>query len=88
MEGYEARILKGLLDSYERRSFVPGGKIRWLSTLPFPLIGRICRNTLNESSLAYEEIHSCMKSLEDQGPGNYCLEKWKRGSHYRESPAE
>lgn len=66
MAGYEARILKGLLDSYER-SLLSQGKNKVAVHIAFPFNRKNLPEYFNESSLAYEEIHSCMKSLEDQG---------------------
>ena len=66
MAGYEARILKGILDSYER-SLLSQGKNKVAVHIAFPFTRKNLPEYFNESSLAYEEIHSCMKSLEDQG---------------------
>ena len=66
MAGYEARILKGILDSYER-SLLSQGKKKVAVHIAFPFTRKNLPEYFNESSLAYEEIHSCMKSLEDQG---------------------
>lgn len=66
MTGYEARILKGLLDSYER-SLLSRGKNKVAVHIAFPFNRKNLPEYFNESSLAYEEIHSCMKSLEEQG---------------------
>lgn len=66
MAGYEARILKGLLDSYER-SPLSQGKNKVAVHIAFPFNRKNLPEYFNESSLAYEDIHSCMKSLEDRG---------------------
>ena len=66
MAGYEARILKGLLDSYER-SLLSQGKNKVAVHIAFPFNRKNLPEYFNESSLAYEDIHSCMKSLEDRG---------------------
>ena len=66
MAGYEARILKGLLDSYER-SLLSKGKYKVTVHIAFPFNRKNLPEYFNESSLAYEDIHSCMKSLEDRG---------------------
>lgn len=66
MTGYEARILKGLLDSYER-SLLSRGENKVAVHIAYPFTRKNLPEYFNESSLAYEEIHSCMKSLEDQG---------------------
>lgn len=66
MTGYEARILKGLLDSYER-SLLSRGKNKVAVHIAFPFNRKNLPEYFDESSLAYEEIHSCMKSLEEQG---------------------
>lgn len=66
MTGYEARILKGLLDSYER-SLLSRGENKVAVHIAYPFTRKNLPEYFNESSLAYEEIHSCMKSLEEQG---------------------
>ena len=66
MTGYEARILKGLLDSYER-SLLSRGENKVAVHIAYPFTRKNLPEYFNESSLAYEEIHSCMKSVEEQG---------------------
>ena len=85
MAGYDAKILKGLLDSYER-SLLSWRKNKVTVHIAFPFTRKNLPEYFNQSSLAYEEIHSCMKSLEEQG--DHCLKKRKRRSYYRKSPAE
>ena len=75
MAGYEARILKGLLDSYER-SLLSQGKNKVAVHIAFPFNRKNLPEYFNESSLAYEDIHSCMKFLEDRGPVTIV---WKNG---------
>ena len=56
MAGYEARILKGLLDSYER-SLLSQGKNKVAVHIAFPFNRKNLPEYFNESSLAYEDIH-------------------------------
>lgn len=75
MVRYDTRILNGLLDSYERSSLYTG-KNKVAVRISFPFNKRTMPEYFDESSLAYEDIHSCIRELEQKG---FLKIQWKRG---------
>ena len=75
MAGYDIQILKGLLDSYER-SLLSQGKNKVTVHISFPFTRKNLPEYFNESSLAYEKIHSSVRVLEEQ---ELVTAVWKNG---------
>lgn len=72
---YENRVLHTLLDSYEN-SLLSRGENKIAVHIIFPFTKKTMPEYFDESSLAYEEIHACMKELERKG---YVKIFWKNG---------
>ena len=66
MGRYDVKVLNRLLDSYER-SLLSQGKNKVAVHINFPFTKKNMPEYFNESSLAYEDIHSEMKVLEERG---------------------
>lgn len=75
MAHYDARILNGLLDSYEN-SLLSRGVNKVAVHIAFPFTKKTMPEYFNESSLAYEDIHAVAKELERKG---FLSIVWKRG---------
>ncbi len=75
MGRYDVKVLNRLLDSYER-SLLSQGKNKVAVHISFPFTKKIMPEYFNESSLAYEDIHSEMKALEERG---FLSILWKGG---------
>lgn len=75
MVRYDTRILNGLLDSYERSSLYTG-KNKVAVHISFPFNKKTMPEYFDESSLAYEDIHSCIRELQEKG---FLKIQWKRG---------
>ncbi|MGF0031507.1 Wadjet anti-phage system protein JetD domain-containing protein [Bariatricus sp. SGI.154] len=75
MAQYEKRILNALLDTYEN-SLLSEGKNKVTVHIAFLFTKRNIPEYFNESSMEYEEIHTCIKELEERG---YLSIVWKRG---------
>lgn len=75
MAQYEKRILNALLDTYEN-SLLSEGKNKVTMHIAFPFTKKNIPEYYNESSIEYEEIHACIKNLEEKG---YLSIVWKRG---------
>ena len=75
MARYDARILNGLLDSYEN-SLLSRGINKVAVHIAFPFTKKTMPEYFNESSLAYEDIHAVAKELEKKG---FLSIVWKRG---------
>lgn len=75
MAQYERKILNGLLDSYENsRLFTGENKVN--ISIDFPFNKKKIPAYFDESSYEYENIHSAMRELEEQGLINII---WKKG---------
>ena len=72
---YEERILKTLLDSYERSS-LSRGENEVAVHIAFPITPKTMPIYFDENSLAYEEIHGTAGHLEEMG---YTCSVWKGG---------
>lgn len=75
MARYDRHILNCLLDSYEKSRLFTGEN-RVAVSISFPFSKKSMPAYFEESSLAYEEIHACMKELERQG---FLTVVWKSG---------
>lgn len=75
MVRYDARILNGLLDSYEN-SLLSRGKNKVNIRIAFPFTKKAMPEYFDESSLAYGEIHAALKELEQK---EFLEIVWKRG---------
>lgn len=75
MVRYDARILNGLLDSYEN-SLLFRGENKVNIHIAFPFTKKTMPEYFNESSLAYDEIHAVVKELEEKG---FLTIVWKKG---------
>ena len=75
MARYENKILNALLDSYES-SLLSRGKNKVSIHITYTFSKRNLPEYFNESSLAYENVHACVKELERK---NYIKIVWKRG---------
>lgn len=75
MKPYDRHILNALLDSYERSSLFTGENKRNVR-ISFPFQKSSIPEYFDESSLAYEEIHACIRSLEQRG---FIQIIWKKG---------
>lgn len=75
MAHYDARMLNGLLDSYEN-SLLSRGENKVAVHIAFPFTKKTMPEYFNESSLAYEDIHAAAKELEKKG---FLSIVWKRG---------
>lgn len=75
MVRYESRILNALLDSYEN-SLLSRGENKIAVHICIPFTKKIMPEYFDESSLVYEDIHGCMKELEQKG---YVKILWKKG---------
>lgn len=75
MVQYDRKILNGLLDSYENsRLFTGENKVS--VSIDFPFNKKKIPAYFDESSYEYENIHSAMKNLEEQG---LIYIVWKKG---------
>lgn len=75
MVQYDKKILNKLLDSYETSTLFTG-KNKVTVHIAFPFNKSTIPAYFDESSLTYEEIHTCMGRLEQQGLINI---EWKKG---------
>lgn len=75
MAQYEKLILNQLLDSYENSSLFTGeNKVK--VSISFPFQKKRIPEYFNESSTGYEDIHACVRDMEQK---NYIRIVWKRG---------
>ena len=75
MARYEEKILNKLVDTYEN-SLLSQGKNRIAVHIAFPFTPKNIPEYFNESSLDYEDIHACIKELEQK---NFIRIIWKKG---------
>lgn len=75
MARYDARILNGLLDSYEN-SILSRGENKVKIHISFSFTKKTLPEYFDESSLVYDEIHAAMKELEHKG---FLTIVWKKG---------
>lgn len=75
MRAYDRLILNALLDSYEGSSLFTGENKRNVH-ISFPFNRRTVPEYFDESSLAYEEVHACIRMLEKAG---FVEIVWKKG---------
>lgn len=75
MAPYEKMILDRLLDSYEK-SLLSRGENKIAVHVSFPITKKTMPEYFNESSLAYEDIHACVRELERRG---FVEVIWKKG---------
>lgn len=75
MVRYEQKILNALLDSYEA-SLLSRGENKVAIHIQYVFSKKNIPGYFNESSLDYEEIHACVKELENKG---YLSVVWKNG---------
>lgn len=72
---YEKRILNELLDSYEN-SLLSRQENKVAVHISFPVTKKTMPEYFDESSLAYEDIHACIKELENK---EFVTAVWKKG---------
>jgi len=77
MVRYNKRILNALLDSYEN-SLLFNGENKVNIRISFPFSPKTIPEYFDESSMAYEEIHTGIKMLEQKG---YVQIVWKKDNH-------
>lgn len=75
MKPYNKRILNALLDSYERSALFTGTNKNNIS-IAYPVSRKTMPEYFDESATAYEEIHACVRHLEQEG---YVRVVWKKG---------
>ena len=75
MARYDEKILNALLDSYEK-SVLSRGENKVKVQIPFPFTKRTVPEYFNESSLAYDEIHTVLEETEQKG---FLTIVWKKG---------
>ena len=75
MAHYDKKLLNALVDSYER-SLLFSGQNKVNVKIAFPFTRKTLPNYFEESSLDYEEIHTCVQELEYRG---FLSVAWKRG---------
>lgn len=75
MAQYDRYVLDGLIDSYER-SVLFTGENKVNVKVAFLFDRKKIPDYFNESSLAYERIHACMKEMEGRG---FLKIDWKKG---------
>lgn len=75
MGQYDKKILNALLDSYEN-SLLSRGENKVAVHVAYAFTKKNIPEYFNESSLAYEEIHSCVKELEQK---RFLEIVWKNG---------
>lgn len=75
MKAYDKLILNALLDSYEKSSLFSGENKRNIR-ISFAFSPRTIPEYFDESSLAYEEIHACIRMLQEEG---FVEIVWKKG---------
>lgn len=72
---YEKRILHALLDSYEN-SLLSRKENKVAVHICFPVTKKTMPEYFDESSLAYEDIHACVREMECKG---FVTVQWKKG---------
>lgn len=75
MVRYDVRILNGLLDTYEN-SILSRGENKVNIHIAFPFTRKTMPEYFNESSLAYDEIHTAVQELEQK---EFLEIVWKKG---------
>ena len=75
MVHYEHKLLNALVDTYER-SLLFMGQNKVNVKIAYPFTRKTLPDYFEESSLAYEEIHACVRELEYRG---FLSVAWKRG---------
>lgn len=75
MVRYDVRILNGLLDTYEN-SILSRGENKVNIHIAFPFTRETMPEYFNESSLAYDEIHTAVQELEQK---EFLEIVWKKG---------
>lgn len=78
MAGYEKKILHTLLDSYEK-SVLARGENKVKVHIAFSFSNKTVPEYFNESSLAYDEIHTAMRESEQKGLLTIVWKKGKEG---------
>lgn len=75
MAHYEKKILNALLDSYEN-SLLSRGENKVNIQIAFPFTKKSMPAYFNESSMEFEDIHACVRELEQK---DFLIIVWKKG---------